>query len=229
MEQPINKTEQEKIIVKILKNYFSKFNAKYFHEWRNSYFRVFNKIYLSELFVQINPSGLPDMYHSLTIYSVDNILLEIGVPNMVLDTYLSKKHFLSTVLNKGATLSSDMELKPIKTEFDCIKYCENIIQYLEKDGVEFEEKYSYLPNILEEMNSNQNGGIYWSFGVLKGTSEPFMVGLIISKLCNDPDYENKFNYVMGLYSASENKLTAYLPYLEKLKERLKIVEPIYNV
>lgn len=226
MEQSLNKTEQEKIIIKFLKDYFSKFNAKYFHEWRNSYFRTFNSNYLNEFFVQINPNGIHDVYHAISIYQVDDILLEIGIPNMVLDTYLSKKHFLSTVVNKNLNLSFNTELKPIKTEFDCITYCESIIQYMENDGKQFEKKYSQLPNILKEINTLMNEGKYWHQGKIK-LGQGYYTGLIISKLCNDPDYENKFNYVMGLYSAPENNLTAYLPYLEKLRERLNTVEPIY--
>lgn len=160
MEQSLSKTNQEKIIIKILKNYFSKFNAKYFHEWRNSYFRVFNSDYLNEFFVQINPNGIHDVYHSISVYQVDNLLLEVGIPNMILDTYISEKHFLSTVINNELKFLLNTQINPIKTEVDCIHYCEKIIQYIEVDGKSFESRYSYLPNILDKINILMKEGKY---------------------------------------------------------------------
>ena len=69
-------------------------------------------------------------------------------------------------------------------------------------------------------------GGYWSDLLTGGVSHLFK-GLIISKLCNDPNFYNKIIFVDNIFATED--ISEYLPYYEKLKERLKSVEPIYNV
>ncbi|MCU0351720.1 MAG: hypothetical protein MUF43_12985 [Flavobacterium sp.] len=199
----------------------------YFHEYQNTYFRKKENdcIYQYAIFGTVAGNRF-SLSQQIANRRIEDIIFEIGLPNIDLTNFDRKKNFLFMVNQNNLDEFHFIQLKNI----DVIQqFCKNIIHYLQNQGNIFFDKYSYLPNILEEMNNNQKDNIYWSYGILKGTPEPFMAGLIISKLCNDPDYDNKFTYVMGLYSAPENKLTAYLPYLEKLRERLKSVEPIYNV
>ena len=54
-----------------------------------------------------------------------------------------------------------------------------------------------------------------------------VVGIIISKLCNDPKYDEKLERLNAHYS--EKGYSEKLPAFEKLKEILEHVEPRYNV
>jgi hypothetical protein len=199
----------------------------HYHEYQNTYFRKKedDNLYQYAIFGTV-AGNLFSLSQQIANKRIEDIIFEIGLPTIDLTNYDRRKNFIFMVNQNNINEFNFIELK---NKDSVQSFCKKIIDYIDTEGKVFFEKYSHLPNILEEMNKNQNEGIYWSYGVLKGTSEPFMAGLIISKLCNDLDYGNKFKYVMRLYSAPEYKLTAYLPYLEKLKERLKTVEPIYNV
>ena len=104
-------------------------------------------------------------------------------------------------------------------------YVEKIEEYIQTDGQKFIETYSYLPNILKKMDELQAEGKYWS-EILSGCEDNLFRGLIISKLCNDKNYNKKIEYVDSIFYESPDD---WIPYYEKLKERLKSVEPIYNV
>ena len=75
------------------------------------------------------------------------------------------------------------------------------------------------------MDELQAEGKYWS-EILSGCEDNLFRGLIISKLCNDKNYNKKIEYVDSIFYESPDE---WIPYYEKLKERLKSVEPIYNV
>ena len=55
----------------------------------------------------------------------------------------------------------------------------------------------------------------------------YFIGLVISKLCNDPKYDEKLEQINAYYAEDENE--EKLPAFEKLKEILEHVEPRYNV
>lgn len=221
----------EQILKENLINYFSSFGFEYYHHYENTYFR--KNLGLCQYIIEIQSKSFSiGGYNELgiTYWDIEKIVSEVGLPGYDMEIYLKWLPFKKTIIDKKFTQTIlGSETNSIISEEDCVIFSKNIIDYMENEGKKFFMNYSFLPNILEEMNNNQKESIYWSHGILKGTSEPFMSGLIISKLCNDPDYENKFEYVTNLYSAPENNLTAYLPYLEKLRERLKTVEPIYYV
>ena len=69
-----------------------------------------------------------------------------------------------------------------------------VIDYLENDGKQFIETYSYLPNVLKRMDELVAFGEYWT-GILCGGVPHLFEGLIISKLCNDPKMDEKIEYV----------------------------------
>jgi hypothetical protein len=93
--------------------------------------------------------------------------------------------------------------------------------------LEFTEYYSHLPNVLAEMNRLEAEGKYWN-GILGGLADYLFRGLIISKLCNDDDFERKVQYCDEKLN-SRPSLAIWLPYYEKLKARLQNLQPMYNV
>ena len=108
-------------------------------------------------------------------------------------------------------------------------YLDWYISYLLGEGLEFLNYYSYLPNVLKKMDELDKTNTYWGkeeVGILPWGAADF-IGLVISKLCNDPKYEKKLERFNAYYSEDKNE--EKLPTFEKLKEILEHVEPRYNV
>jgi len=200
----------------------------YFHEYQNTYFRKKENdcIYQYAIFGTVAGNRF-SLSQQIANKKIEDIVFEIGLPTIDLTIYDRRKNFLFMVNQNNIEEFNFVELK----DKDSVQsFCKNIIDYMENEGEKVFIKYSYLPNILEEMNALEKdgknwNGLYGEGGILCGGFESNFVGLIISKLCNDSDFERKCQYV-------ENKVSLklqWLPYLEKLKERLKSVEPIYNV
>ena len=163
---------------------------------------------------------------NLSIKEVENIILEIKHPNKDFDGFLAKKNEYSITLGDvDGVFDIDNDFEFL-TEEHIEYYVEKIEEYIQTDGQKFIETYSYLPNILKKMDELVDIGGYWS-DLLTGGVPHLFKGLIISKLCNDPNFYNKIIFVDNIFATED--ISEYLPYYEKLKERLKSVEPIYNV
>ena len=165
----------------------------------------------------------------ISIKIVEEIIFEIKEPDQDYSHIDNKKYFLTTVFD-GETKMPDGYYRgigyDINSQEDLVFFTEWILNYLKTDGQKFIETYSYLPNILKKMDELVDTGGYWS-DLLTGGVPHLFKGLIISKLCNDPNFYNKIIFVDNIFSTED--ISEYLPYYEKLKERLKSVEPIYNV
>lgn len=221
--------QQEKKFKEILLNHFKEQGYFYFHEYQNSNFRSFRNNILEQLTIYgLSNSKQHSFVQELAFLDIEDLILDIGLPNYDLTSYLLKQNYFFTIRNNHINLSYNTEKRPVETEQDCIEYCQSIIDYVETDGKAFVEKYSYLPNILKEMDRNTQERIYWSHGVFKGITAPFFKGLIISKLCNDPFFKEKIELINNVYYPKNNNLQEFIPYLENLKEQLESIEPIYN-
>ena len=165
----------------------------------------------------------------ISIKIVEEIIFEIKKPDQDYSHIDNKKYFLTTVFD-GETKMPDGYYRgigyDINSQEDLEFFTEWILNYLKTDGQKFIETYSYLPNILKKMDELVDTGGYWS-DLLTGGVPHLFKGLIISKLCNDPNFYNKIIFVDNIFATED--ISEYLPYYEKLKERLKSVEPIYNV
>ena len=165
----------------------------------------------------------------ISIKIVEEIIFEIKEPDQDYSHIDNKKYFLTTVFD-GESKMPDGYYRgigyDINSQEDLVFFTEWILNYLKTDGQKFIETYSYLPNILKKMDELVDTGGYWS-DLLTGGVPHLFKGLIISKLCNDPNFYNKIIFVDNIFATED--ISEYLPYYEKLKERLKSVEPIYNV
>ena len=165
----------------------------------------------------------------ISIKIVEEIIFEIKEPDQDYSYIDNKKYFLTTVFD-GETKMPEGYYRGIgydvNTQEELEFFTEWILNYLKTDGQKFIETYSYLPNILKKMDELVDTGGYWS-DLLTGGVPHLFKGLIISKLCNDPNFYNKIIFVDNIFATED--ISEYLPYYEKLKERLKSVEPIYNV
>jgi hypothetical protein len=222
--------QQESIIKKVILAHFGG-GMQYHKEVINNYFRNFDKYKLDEFNISLYPSNHEHFFiHGISLFNIENIILEIGMPSMDLKKYKETELFLKTIDNNQINLTFNTEEHPVETEQDCLDYCQSIIYYMETEGKNFVEKYSYLPNILKEMDSLVKAGKYWNGmygkgGILTGGFDSNFRGLIISKLCNDSNHANKLDWIESRVVENEK----WFPYYEKLKERLKSIEPIYNI
>ena len=122
-------------------------------------------------------------------------------------------------------------LVAIDTEEEVAEFCDWYLGYINGEGADFVQYYSYLPNVLKRMDELVEAGLTWQYpdkGILSGTLDARFRGLIISKLCNDPNFERKIAWCdEGFYDGTNDK---WLPYYEKLKaEVLPTIEPKYNI
>jgi hypothetical protein len=162
-------------------------------------------------------------------WDVENVILEIGLPNIDLDSsYKSKdKYFLPTIVDR--TVININEDRPLETKKQVQEYAKAIKQYTETNGKAFLDKYSYLPNLLIEMDKLEQEGKGW-YEIIDGMGSYLFRVLIISKLCNDPDFDRKLSICDNNFSTDPILIRdGWQPYYEQLKLKLSALSPKYNL
>ena len=127
----------------------------------------------------------------------------------------------------------------IETEGDVNMVVDYFLDYLFGTAKKFVETYLYLPNIVRKMDELTSKNIYWMSGgdisemSIVGRYDCFFRGLIISKLCNDPLFEDKVKFVEADIVETEREKTPhwenYRSDYEKLKQILPTIEPKYSM
>ena len=220
------KSERKKIVFKEFDEYLKPLNFKGYKSGGDpAYLLKFEDRVISFFMNFKDAQWIAISGIKISILLVEQYIIEIFGKDYIMEKYFydKKKYFLTTINDKNFTNKFDsIELN---TEYEIINFTNWYIKYLKTDGQKFIETYSYLPNILKKMDELQAEGKYWS-EILSGCEDNLFRGLIISKLCNDKNYNKKIEYIDSIFYESPDD---WLPYYEKLKERLKSVEPIYNV
>lgn len=214
----------------IIKPYFNDRKYKFFNNSGDPSFVKVNQDIVVHFF--FNFSRLPGIRFSMfkiTHLEVEDIILEISGPNWILDDHLKKdKYFLSTVEDKNSK-NNFGEFTKLETKKQVQEYAKAIKQYTETNGKAFLDKYSYLPNLLIEMDKLEQEGKYW-YGALAGGPELLFRGLIISKLCNDSNFTKRLQSVDIFFSDKEqHDFSEWHPYYEQLKLKLTALSPKYNL
>lgn len=221
------KSERKKIVFKEFDLYFNPLGYKGIKTGGDPTYVLKTKDFVVTFFMNfLDVGGIDISGIRMSILEVENHIINLFGKQYISDKYFydEKRYFLDTISDKKRLDKfSNVELK---TEIEVLDFVQWYINYFEKEGKHFIETYSYLPNILKKMDELVNTGGYWS-DLLTGGVPHLFKGLIISKLCNDPNFYNKIIFVDNIFATED--ISEYLPYYEKLKERLKSVEPIYNV
>lgn len=221
------KSERKKIVFKEFDLYFNPLGYKGIKTGGDPTYVLKTKNFVVTFFMNfLDVGGIDISGIRMSILEVENHIINLFGKQYISDKYFydEKRYFLDTISDKRRLDKfSNVELK---TEIEVLEFVQWYINYFEKEGKHFIETYSYLPNILKKMDELQAEGKYWS-DLLTGGVPHLFKGLIISKLCNDPNFYNKIIFVDNIFATED--ISEYLPYYEKLKERLKSVEPIYNV
>ena len=220
------KSERKKIVFKEFDLYFNPLGYKGIKTGGDPTYVLKTKNFVVTFFMNfLDVGGIDISGIRMSILEVENHIINLFGKQYICDKYFydEKRYFLDTISDKKRLDKfSNVELK---TEIEVLDFVQWYINYFEKEGKHFIETYSYLPNILKKMDELQAEGKYWS-EILSGCEDNLFRGLIISKLCNDKNYNKKIEYVDSIFYESPDD---WIPYYEKLKERLKSVEPIYNV
>ena len=221
------KSERKKIVFKKFDLYFNPLGYKGIKTGGDPTYVLKTKNFVVTFFMNfLDVGGIDISGIRMSILEVENHIINLFGKQYISDKYFydEKRYFLDTISDKKRLDKfSNVELK---TEIEVLDFVQWYINYFEKEGKHFIETYSYLPNILKKMDELVDTGGYWS-DLLTGGVPHLFKGLIISKLCNDPNFYNKIIFVDNIFATED--ISEYLPYYEKLKERLKSVEPIYNV
>ena len=221
------KSERKKIVFKEFDLYFNPLGYKGIKTGGDPTYVLKTKDFVVTFFMNfLDVGGIDISGIRMSILEVENHIISLFGKQYISDKYFydEKRYFLDTISDKRRLDKfSNVELK---TEIEVLEFVQWYINYFEKEGKHFIETYSYLPNILKKMDELVDTGGYWS-DLLTGGVPHLFKGLIISKLCNDPNFYNKIIFVDNIFATED--ISEYLPYYEKLKERLKSVEPIYNV
>ena len=221
------KSERKKIVFKEFDLYFNPLGYKGIKTGGDPTYVLKTKNFVVTFFMNfLDVGGIDISGIRMSILEVENHIINLFGKQYICDKYFydEKRYFLDTISDKKRLDKfSNVELK---TEIEVLDFVQWYINYFEKEGKHFIETYSYLSNILKKMDELVDIGGYWS-DLLTGGVPHLFKGLIISKLCNDPNFYNKIIFVDNIFATED--ISEYLPYYEKLKERLKSVEPIYNV
>ena len=221
------KSERKKIVFKEFDLYFNPLGYKGIKTGGDPTYVLKTKNFVVTFFMNfLDVGGIDISGIRMSILEVENHIINLFGKQYICDKYFydEKRYFLDTISDKKRLDKfSNVELK---TEIEVLDFVQWYINYFEKEGKHFIETYSYLANILKKMDELVDTGGYWS-DLLTGGVPHLFKGLIISKLCNDPNFYNKMIFVDNIFATED--ISEYLPYYEKLKERLKSVEPIYNV
>ena len=225
------KSERKKIVFKEFDEYLKPLNFKGYKSGGDpAYLLKFEDRVISFFMNFKDAQWIAISGIKISILLVEQYIIEIFGKDYIMEKYFydKKKYFLTTINDKNFTNKFDsIELN---TEYEIINFTNWYIKYLKTDGQKFIETYSYLPNILNKMDELTAQGKTWQNrenGILSGSLDAEFRGLIIAKLCNDPNFQKKVEMCDTVFN--EFCYEEWLPYYEKLKERLKNVEPIYNV
>ncbi len=146
----------------------------------------------------------------------------------------NKTLFRKTIIDHSFTNYDSYNCGNVETEDDVNMVVDYFLGYLFGTAKKFVETYLYLPNIVRKMEELDKENIFWfkyDKGIIWGGVEGFFRGLVISKLCDDPLFEDKVKYIDGiLYNPEyQNSTKLYIPYYEKLKQLLPTIEPKYSM
>ena len=220
----ITKTEQKKAFFNVLTPYFTKLGfKKHLSGGAPTYYLNNNGIVTHFFFNFFSNKEIGSGSLNLTNYEVEDYILNIGIPTMILDKYREKGrlHLPTVSLRK---LPDNIKARPLKTISEVEDFAKAYIQFYENQGTKFIEKYSYLPNILTEIDKMEAEGKNFK-DLVSGMGDAFIRLLIISKLCNSPLFNKRLEKIDGMIQSA----TEWLPYWEKYKKVLETIEPKYNI
>ena len=219
----MNKTEIKRILGKELKPYLMDQGFNLYAAFTHIY--VLNEgekvIHFFFHFHSDGSIGLGPI--SITFYEVEDYILNIGIPsNKLVEQKKREKDHLPTI--EFRTTPAVLSNRTLRTEVEVEDYAESFISFYENDVSAFMKKYNNIPAVFNALIESESKGKPWK-ELIYGMGGAFIRVLIISKLCGDPKYSEKFNKINAIFQGS----IEWQPYWENYKIALKEIEPKYNL
>jgi hypothetical protein len=178
-------TEVKKIVVDMIKPYLISNGFELIEAYKPSPSFIHKSAgYVSEVgfhFISYGNVGFSKM--QVSVDAIEDIILDIGIPNNSLEVYKVKEtEFLTTLRDTQTVVPKQSGLYvEIETERDALAFADWILVYLKNTGLPFTEHYSHLPNVLAEMTRSL---IYFqSKAGWRGSPEPMSIMLVVSDDC----------------------------------------------
>lgn len=171
---------------------------------------------------------------SISHHLVEEVILRVGLPNLDLTSFQADRDRLYTLYDhtynypysRGAMkIGTKDDRKFIESLADVVEWSSMFLKYVKESGLNFVHSYSYLPNVLSELDRLQTDEKLNYNQLLTGMGDQWFRALIISKLCADPGFEEKCSRVDEKILG---KLPDWEPYYLKLKFELAAIGPQFN-
>ncbi len=158
----------------------------------------------------------------LSNYEIENHILLVGIPtNSLIEHKKKLKYHLPTIELRSKP--SDLRRRPLDTKDDIKAFAEAYIRFYENEGKLFYSENESVLDIFNNLTKLESQGEQWK-SLISGMGDAFIRVLIISKLCDDPEYTKKFDKIDSMIQNAAE----WLPYWEKYKEVLASIKPRYN-
>lgn len=220
----LDKKERKKIFFGILAPYLKKKGFKDYLTGMDPAFVLHNEEITVHLFFNFNSNDtIVGGQYNLSFYEIEDYILDIGIPtNELVEQKKKDKYHLSTISQR--TLPAIIDRRELNTSTEIEEYANLYIDYYENDGADFLNKFDSIPSIQKEIVRLESNGVDIN-QLIDGMGDAFMRYLIISKLCNDFDYETKYLKIGSMAKQSKE----FLLYWEKYEELLKSIKPKYFI
>lgn len=154
---------------------------------------------------------------------VERILLKVGsLPSFDVQSVKSKGKVRNTIRLNDPRVQS-LLFYDVDSKETLDVFVKNIISYIVNHGLPFYERYSTLENVLDKMKELRREGKLWN-QILDGGPEFLFKGLIISKLCQDTEFDELQSYVEKLVT-EQLKDQAWVDAFESMKVVLSNTYP----
>lgn len=224
------KSEQKKLVLAHIDPVLKSAGYKIRHSDGVRYYLNQNGLTISWVLIFYNMSFIDSQGVQVTHQEVEEILQRVADENYPRSWDIHRQTLLTPTIIDNAFIDA-FDTVIIRDEAQADAVATSYLDYILGAGKDFVERYSYLPNVLKRMHELVAEGLSWQYegeGILYGGIDAFLRGLIISKLCNDPNFDAKLADCDERFRGEAYK--RWVPYYEKLKaEILPTIEPKYNL
>ena len=234
------KTERRKIILERLEEVLKPLGYEREMLSGNAIYRRFDKDSCDYFFLDFTTFFVTMRYLGHGLIEIESLLSEIDDNSKLLsfsDTRIIRTTFTDPTFSGGGDFADgdDFSMKAkswcgLDTPEIVHLYCDWLTNYFTHEYPMIVEHYSYLPNILQKMNELDAKKIAWgnivSEGILCG-GFPYLCGLLISKLCNDPLFEQRYEHWEKSFLVDEYE--RYFPNYDRFRSIIAQLKPRYNV
>ena len=235
------KTERRKIILERLEEVLKPLGYECEMESGNAIYMRFDKDSCDYFFLDFTTFFVTMRYLGHGLIEIESSMSEI-IENRELSSFNNKSSIRTTFTDptfssRGGDFAAgdDFSMKAkrwcgLDTPESVHLYCDWLTNYFTHEYPMIVEHYSYLPNILQKMNELDAKKIAWgnivSEGILCG-GFPYLCGLLISKLCNDPLFEQRYEHWEKSFLVDEYE--RYFPNYDRFRSIIAQLKPRYNV